>query len=205
MKRIKGSSTRKSSAKEVDYLPYTRDEVGRTLLAIQAKVFKNLNRFARGDRAGVEDAVAFGMAETIASLAIISADPEIPGATIEDKLEAFMLTAAKQEFGRVQRRASKTYSLDAPLGNDPDNETFSMGSILAYRSDSPIHMENHADAMKAVRAAICLQDHERETLMGMVDGRTAEQCAKSERVTPGEIRLARAKMLARLKEVWGRT
>lgn len=204
MKRIRAPSTRKLSAKEADHLPFTRDEVGRTLLAIQARVFKKLNRFARGDHHGVEDAVAFGMAETIGSLAIIAADPEMPGATIPDKIEAFMLTAANQEFGRHRRRAGKTHSLDAPLGDDPDND-FSMGSILSYRSDSPIHMENHADAMKAVRAAICLKDDERDTLMGMVDGLTAEQCAKLASTSPGEIRMSRAKMLARLKEVWGRT
>lgn len=205
MKKIKAPSTRKSSAKEPGYLPFTHDQVGRSLLAIQAKVFKKLNRFARGDYHAVEDAVACGMAETIGSLDIIAADPEIPGLTIEEKLEAFMYGAANREFGRIRRLASRTYSLDAPLGDEDDNEAFTMGAILSYRSDSPSHMENHADAMKAVRAAICLRDDERETLLAMVDGLTAEQCAKLTRITPGEVRLNRGKMLARLREVWGRT
>lgn len=205
MKKIRVPSTRKSSVKTPDFLPFTRDEVGRTLLAIQAKVFKKLNRFARGDHHAVEDAVAFGMAETIASLAVISADPEMPGDTVAEKIEGFMFTASNREFGRIQRHKSKTHSLDAPLGDPDDENAFTMGAILAYRSDSPAHMENHADAMKAIRAAICLKDDERDVLMGMVDGLTAEQCAKLARVTPGEVRLARAKMLTRIKEVWGRT
>lgn len=205
MRKIKAPSTRKLSAKEPDYLPFTQDKVGKALLTAQAHVFKKLNRFARGDYHAVEDAVSYGMAETIAALAVIAVDQDIIGSTIEERLEAFMLTAANRELGRIQRMAKRTSSLDAPLGDEDDDESFTMGAILAYRSDSPSHMENHADAMKAIRAASCLGDDERETLMGMIDGLTAEQCAKLEKIDPGQVRMNRARMLNRLREVWGRT
>lgn len=178
----------------------SRAEISAMVWGLRARV-KALcrSRYSRIDPETMDDALAEGALHAIEVSSEVMAEAAL--SNLEDAVLWAMVRGAKNYIKRTATADRCNTSLSKPL-SDSEDGSLTLSSLIQSRRHTPAHLEDHVDAARFSEAASTLDGFQIKVLMGLIEGVSAEEHAlEFDKLTPNALRLERARVVSRLREV----